>query len=164
MEAATAQVKQPRTRRRSARGSADRAERRLAFYMVSPSMLLIAAVAVYPIGYAIWLSLHEYSVRVPGLQRWAGPIGLRNYSTALQSSEFWDAFKTTFIFTGASVFLELVLGLAMAIAMHSAFKGRGLLRTVGGADRRHRHHLAVDLRAQPRLRELRALGAGASGR
>ena len=36
MEAATAQVKQPRTRRRSARGYADRAERRLALYMVSP--------------------------------------------------------------------------------------------------------------------------------
>jgi multiple sugar transport system permease protein len=130
MEAATAPVKQQRTRRRPARGSADRAERRLALYMVSPSMLLIAAVAVYPIGYAIWLSLHEYSVRVPGLQRWAGSLGLRNYQTALQSSAFWDAFKTTFIFTGASVVLELVLGLAMAIAMHSAFKGRGLLRTV----------------------------------
>ena len=57
MEAATAtQVKQPSRRRRSPRGSADRAERRLAMYMVSPSMLLIAAVAVYPIGYAIWLS------------------------------------------------------------------------------------------------------------
>jgi multiple sugar transport system permease protein len=131
MEAATAtQVKQPSRRRRSPRGSADRAERRLALYMVSPSMLLIAAVAVYPICYAIWLSLHEYSVRIPGLSRWAGSIGLRNYQTALQSSEFWDAFKTTFIFTGASVFLELVLGLAMAVAMHSAFKGRGALRTV----------------------------------
>ena len=130
MEAATAPVKQQRTRRRSARGSADRAERRLALYMVSPSMLLIAIVAVYPIGYAIWLSLHEYSVRVPGLSRWAGPLGLRNYQTALQSSEFWAAFKTTFIYTGAAVFLELILGQAMAVAMHSAFKGRGQLRTV----------------------------------
>ena len=114
-------------RKRRSRGLS---EKGLACWMVAPSMLLIAVVAVYPIGYAIWLSLHEYSVRVPGLQRWAGPIGLRNYQTALQSSEFWDAFKTTFIFTGASVVLELILGLAMAIAMHSAFKGRGLLRTV----------------------------------
>jgi multiple sugar transport system permease protein len=129
MEAATAQVTRPRGRRRRA-VSADKAERRLALYMVSPSMILIALVAIYPIGYAIWLSLHEYSVRVPGLSRWAGPLGLRNYSTALQSSEFWAAFKTTFIFTGASVALELVLGVAMALAMHSAFKGRGVLRTV----------------------------------
>jgi multiple sugar transport system permease protein len=102
-------------------------ERRLAALMVSPSLLLIAIVAAYPIGYAVWLSLHEYSVRVAGLSRWAG---LKNYSTALQSSEFWDAVKTTFIFTGASVVLETLLGLAMALAMHSAFRGQGLLRTV----------------------------------
>jgi multiple sugar transport system permease protein len=102
-------------------------ERRLAALMVSPSLLLIAIVAAYPIGYAVWLSLHEYSVRVAGLSRWAG---FKNYSTALQSSEFWDAVKTTFIFTGASVVLETLLGLAMALAMHSAFRGQGLLRTV----------------------------------
>jgi multiple sugar transport system permease protein len=129
MEAATATAPKTRTRR-SGRNTADRAERRLAVRMVAPSMILIAAVAVYPIVYAVWLSLHEYSVRVPGLSRWAGSLGLRNYSTALQDAVFWTAFRTTFIFTAASVILELILGLAMAVAMHSAFKGRGLLRTV----------------------------------
>src|SRR3954466_6810735 len=125
--AETASIQAATPQRRRSRGLS---ERRLAFVMVSPSMLLIALVAAYPILYAIWLSLHEYSVRVPGLSRWAGPLGLRNYSNVLKDSVFWDAFKTTFIFTGASVALELVLGLAMAIAMHSAFKGRGVLRTV----------------------------------
>jgi multiple sugar transport system permease protein len=128
MEAATAQVTRPGRRRKAI--TADKAERRLATRMVAPSIIVIAIVAIYPIGYAIWLSLHEYSVRVPGLSRWAGSLGLRNYSTTLKDSVFWDAFKTTFIFTGASVTLELILGLAMAIAMHSAFKGRGVLRTV----------------------------------
>ena len=123
MEAASVAAGGAPARRRS-RGIP---ERRLAGLMVSPSLLLIAIVAAYPIGYAVWLSLHEYSVRVAGLSRWAG---LRNYTTALQSSEFWDAVKTTFIFTGASVVLETLLGLAMAMAMHSAFKGQGLLRTV----------------------------------
>ena len=118
--------------------------------MVSPSLLLIALVAAYPIGYAVWLSLNEYSVRVAGLSRWAG---LRNYETALSDSAFWDAFRTTFVFTGASVFLELVLGLAMALAMHSAFQGQGAAahgraRAVGGAHGRHGDHVAVDLRAR----------------
>src|SRR5215204_3453587 len=126
MEAASVQAGTPTQRRRS-RGLS---ERRLAFLMVSPSMILIAIVAAYPIFYAIWLSLHEYSVRVAGLSRWAGPTGLRNYSTALSDPEFWDAFKTTFIFTGASVVLETLIGLGMALAMHSAFRGQGLLRTV----------------------------------
>src|SRR3954463_12499778 len=105
---ATAAVGAGQSKRRRSRGIP---ERRLAALMVSPSMILIAVVAAYPIGYAVWLSLHEYSVRVAGLSRWAG---LRNYTTALQDAAFWDAVQTTFIFTVASVTLETLLGLAMA--------------------------------------------------
>ena len=96
-------------------------------YMVAPSVAVIALVAAYPIGYAVWLSLNEYSVRVPGLSRFAG---FRNYSNALSDSEFWSSLWTTLGFTVISVSLELVIGLAMAMAMHSAFKGRGMLRAV----------------------------------
>ena len=120
MATAEATVKQP-SRRRSALS-----ERRLAALMISPSLLVVLLVAAYPICYAVWLSLNEYSVRVPGLSRFAG---FKNYSTALQSADFWDAFKTTFLFAGISVTLELILGLAMALAMHEAFRGRGVLRT-----------------------------------
>jgi multiple sugar transport system permease protein len=105
-------------------------ERRLAKLMVAPSMLLIAIVAAYPVLYAMWLSLHEYSVRQAGLSRWAGPIGLRNYQNALNSGEWWASLSHTLIFTVTSVTLELLIGLAMALAMHAAFKGQGLLRTV----------------------------------
>src|ERR671926_28629 len=124
-EAASVRAGAPTQRRRS-RGIP---ERRLAKLMVAPSMLLIAVVAAWPIIYAIWLSLHEYSVRVAGLSRWAGPFGLRNYSTALSDSDWWAALAHTLIFTVTSVSLELVIGLAMALAMHSAFRGQGLLRT-----------------------------------
>jgi multiple sugar transport system permease protein len=102
-------------------------ERRLAKLMLSPSMILILLVAVYPIVYAIWLSMHDYSVIDPGLSR-TDIFG--NYSEALSSPQFWAAFRTTFIFTFFSVALELVIGLAMAMAMHAAFKGQGVLRTV----------------------------------
>src|SRR3954454_9132625 len=93
--------------------------------MVSPSLIVMAVVAAYPIGYAIWLSLNEYSVRVPGLSRWAG---LRNYDNAISSVEWQHALLDTFIFTAISVSIELVLGVAFALAMHQAFKGRAILR------------------------------------
>lgn len=102
-------------------------ERRLAAAMLSPSLVIIAIVAAYPIGYAIWLSLNQYSVRVPGLSRF---VGLDNYTTALGSSEFWSATGTTFLFTVISVSLELVIGLGMALLMHEAFRGRSILRAV----------------------------------
>jgi multiple sugar transport system permease protein len=124
---AEATVSMGASQKRRSRGLS---EKGLAFWMVSPSMLLIALVAAYPILYAIWLSLHEYSVRVAGLSRWAGPFGLRNYTTALGNSEFWSAMVTTLVFTVSSVFFELLIGLAMALAMHAAFKGQGVLRTV----------------------------------
>ena len=105
-------------------------ERRLAWLMSAPSLGLIALVAVWPIIYAIWLSLHEYSLIQAGVSRWASPAGLGNYKDAFSDSEFWDATTTTLIFTVASVVLESLLGLAMALIMASAFKGQGLLRTV----------------------------------
>src|SRR5919197_2601597 len=105
-------------------------ERRLATFTVAPSVVLIAVVALWPIIYAIWLSLHQYSLIHAGLSRWAAPAGLGNYKDALGDPDFWAAARVTFEFTIASVFLETVLGLAMALAMKEAFKGQGLLRTV----------------------------------
>ncbi len=128
MEAASVPAGTPAKRR-----SRGLSERRLATFMVSPSMLLMALVAAWPIAYAIWLSLHEYSLITPGLSRWAGPFGLRNYASALwgdESSAFWSAVRVTLIFTVASVLFEFLLGLAMAMAMHAAFRGQGVLRTV----------------------------------
>jgi multiple sugar transport system permease protein len=124
-EAATVRAGKP-TRRRS-RGPS---ERRLAWAMTAPSIFLIALVALYPIIYAVWLSLHEYSLVQAGLSRFASPAGLGNYIDALKSSEFWTATRITIIFTIASVFFETLIGLGMAMAMHAAFKGQGILRTV----------------------------------
>ena len=124
-DAATVQADKP-TRRRS-RGIP---ERRLAWLMTSPSIILIALVALYPIIYAIWLSLHEYSLIQAGLSRWASPAGLGNYIDAFKDSEFWSAVRVTIIFTIVSVFFETIIGLGMAMAMHAAFKGQGILRTV----------------------------------
>jgi trehalose/maltose transport system permease protein len=126
MEAASVTTAGAPTQQRRSKGIP---ERRLAKLMVAPSMILIAIVAAWPIIYAIWLSLHEYSVRVAGLSRWAGPIGLRNYSNALSNPEWRAALEHTLIFTVSSVALELVIGLAMALAMHAAFRGQSLLRT-----------------------------------
>jgi len=124
MEASTARLGRRRSRGPDRYGSG---ERRLALAMLSPSMIVIALVAAYPIGYAVWLSLNEYSVRVPGLSRFAG---FDNYTEAFASTEFWQAVLVTFLFTAISVGLELVVGLGMALAMHEAFRGRGILRTV----------------------------------
>ena len=109
MTEATANTGAPQERR-----SRGLSEKGLAFWMVSPSMVLIALVAAYPIIYAIWLSLHEYSVRVAGLSRWAEPFGLGNYQAALQNADFWNAMVTTLIFTVASALVICFCAVASA--------------------------------------------------
>jgi multiple sugar transport system permease protein len=123
---ADAAAVQAGTQRRRSRGVP---ERRLAWLMTTPSMLLIALVAVYPIVYAIWLSMHEYSLIRAGVSRWAAPAGLGNYIDAFGDPDFVNSIVVTFVFTISSVFLETVIGLAMALIMATAFKGQGLLRT-----------------------------------
>lgn len=123
MEARASRLSLPRRGRRSV----FREERRLGGAMLAPSLAVIALVAAYPILYAIWLSLNEYSVITPGLSRF---VGLDNYIDALGSAQFWEAMKTTILFTVISVGLELAIGLGMALVMHRAFRGRALLRAV----------------------------------
>src|SRR5918992_1426541 len=123
MEAASVAVRDKQKRR-----SGFSAERRLGAAMMAPSLAVMTLVAAFPIGYAIWLSLNEYSVREEGLSRF---VGFDNFADELwgeNSSEFWDSFLNTFIFTGISVSIELVLGIGFALCMHQAFRGRALLR------------------------------------
>ncbi|WP_220140494.1 carbohydrate ABC transporter permease [Streptomyces sp. KM273126] len=87
----------------------------------------MAAIAGYPILYAIWLSLHQYSVITPGLSRF---VGLGNYAEQLTSRAWWDAVGNTFLFTAISVPLELVIGTGMALLLNVAFRFRTLLRSV----------------------------------
>lgn len=95
--------------------------------MVAPSLILMTLVAAVPVVYAVWMSLHQYSVITPGLSRFAG---LDNYIGELTSRQWWNALGVTFLFTAVSVTLELVIGLAMALLLNQALRGRALIRTI----------------------------------
>jgi multiple sugar transport system permease protein len=118
MAAATA----PATKKKSARS---REERRLAWMLCAPAVIVMLLVTGYPIGYAIYLSLQKVDLRFPGQSEF---VGLDNYIEVLTSSSWWtDVFNTLFI-TITSVSLELVLGMAIALVMHRAIFGRGPVR------------------------------------
>ncbi|MEC1722802.1 carbohydrate ABC transporter permease [Schinkia azotoformans] len=56
-------------------------------------------------------------------------IGLEAYKKALSDNRLQTALVNTFVFTIVSVFLELILGLALALIMNKAIIGQGLIRT-----------------------------------
>ena len=112
-----------RGRRTTERG---REERRLGWMLCAPAVIAMLLVTAYPICYAIVLSLQNLDLRFPEEGGWAG---LTNYEAVLTSSLWWtDVFNTVFI-TVVSVSIELALGMAIALIMHRAIFGRGVVRT-----------------------------------
>jgi multiple sugar transport system permease protein len=103
-----------------------RAERKLGLLLCAPAGIVMLAVTAYPILNAVWLSLQRSDLRFPDQKEF---IGLDNYVTVLSSSLWWKDVFHTVVLTLASVSLELVLGMLLALAMHRALFARGLLRT-----------------------------------
>lgn len=114
-------------RRAGADRSLERDEARLAIALVTPALLAIAAIAVFPIAWTFWESLHLHDLRMPWLGR---PfIGAANYREALGDSRFWSALAHTGVFAATTVAIELLLGLVLALALDRATRARGVVRT-----------------------------------
>lgn len=107
---------------------------RLAVILLSPTLLVLALVIAYPLIAALRESLFQQG---QGLD--AGGfviqgdkfVGLRNYTdafTGANGSLFWNAFANTTFFTVVTVSIEIVIGMAMALVMHHALRGRALVR------------------------------------
>ena len=103
-----------------------KAERKLGLMLVAPAAIVMFLVTAYPIGNAIWLSLQKSDLRFPDQSEF---IGLSNYAEVLTSGLWWEDVRNTLVLTVISVAIELVLGMLLALAMHRALFGRGLIRT-----------------------------------
>lgn len=101
-------------------------EARLAWSFVLPALITILLIALFPLAWTVWESLHVHDLRMP----WRGRpfVGLANYLEAFADDRFWTALLHTAVFTAGSVTLELALGLVLALALNRAYRGRGLVR------------------------------------
>ncbi|MFF9410622.1 carbohydrate ABC transporter permease [Streptomyces anandii] len=105
----------------------------MAALLVSPTLLVLSIVVLYPTLMALQESLYGTKGLDPktGFIRTSEPfVGLRNYTHILGPGghRFWNAFWNTSFFTVVTVGAETVIGVAMALIMHRAFRGRALAR------------------------------------
>ena len=113
--------------RTSVAGSDDRrSQRKLAYLLIAPAVILMLAVTAYPIVYALWLSLQRYNLASPADTKF---IWFENYQTILTDKYWWTAFAITAVITVISVAIEFVLGMALALVMHRTIFGKGVVRT-----------------------------------
>jgi multiple sugar transport system permease protein len=95
-------------------------DRGLAWLLLSPALVVLGALTVYPAIWVLWLAL-QYRIPVFGIARWAG---LDHFAFLAADTRFWNAVWVTGVFTAASVALEGALGLAIAVALRGQRAGR----------------------------------------
>lgn len=88
----------------------DRKSKYLLFAL--PSFILIFTVMLFPVGYAIIYSFTDFR-----LGKSAKFIGLENYISIFQDSEFLSALGFTLILTLVAVLSQFVIGMILALSL-----------------------------------------------
>lgn len=97
-----------------------------AWLMMLPLLAIMTAVIGWPLADTIRLSFTDAKL-VGTAGTW---VGFGNYVAMLTNDRFLSTLATTTWFAAASVFMEMVLGVATALLLNQNFRGRTLLRAL----------------------------------
>ncbi len=108
-----------------ARGLSDKA---IAWIFVTPTVLLLLAINIYPLFYAISMSFTNFYANKIGKEiKW---VGLKNYIKVLGKESVWERMQITANFMFWTLLIQALIGLGLALLLNKKFKGNELLTTL----------------------------------
>jgi ABC-type sugar transport system permease subunit len=93
------------------------------YLLVAPYLVHLGLFVVFPVLFSILLTFHKWNIISP--MEW---VGLDNYRHIFQDRLFWNAILNTFKFLLVHIPLQIVLALALAVALHQSTWLRGFFR------------------------------------
>jgi multiple sugar transport system permease protein len=107
------------------RGLSDRA---VAWLFISPTVLLLLAINIFPLIWTVYLSFTNFRANRPNAEvRW---VGLENYRRVLSDPDVWETLQVTARFVCWTIALQVLLGFALAWLINQRFRGHGFWTTV----------------------------------
>ena len=100
-------------------------ERRFAAMLLAPALLVLVLTTTIPLVYLAWNSLQNLNFSMPWIRGFAG---LGNYIAMGSDPRFWNSLWLTIIYTGTTVTLQVVIGLAFALLVLRMPRGQGAIR------------------------------------
>ena len=99
----------------------------VAIYL-APAMLVMAAACLYPVVSAFQLGFYDWSMGTP----WSSArfVGLDNFVSAFSNPRVWDSLWVTLLFAAVCVAAEMLLGIALALALEHPVRGMAFFRTL----------------------------------
>lgn len=95
-------------------------------FWLLPALLPVILLTVYPIGHALWTSLHEVMILFPGEPF----VGLKNYQRVLGGEYFPVALRNSLVFTVIAAPLAVLFGTLIALFLQRRFVGSQVVRSV----------------------------------
>jgi multiple sugar transport system permease protein len=97
----------------------------IGYRFLTPLLALLGVLVAYPLGYSIYLSFTDRRIVRPDYQF----VGLDNYTGLVDNSDYIASLRNTLIFVVLAVGIELVIGLALALAMQRQKFARNVTRS-----------------------------------
>jgi multiple sugar transport system permease protein len=112
---------------RRSRAASSWLDRHIKWVLVSPSVVLILALTIFPLGFSMWVNFVQFDFSISNEHPW---VGIDNFKTNWDDPVWVHSLWVTALLAALCVAVELVLGLALALAMMRPFHGRRLLVTL----------------------------------
>jgi multiple sugar transport system permease protein len=100
----------------------------LGWLFSAPYLVYIAVIFAYPLGFAVYMSLHDYFFTAPGVNVDRPFLGARNYLRALSDPAVVRSFGNVLVFLVINVPLTVVLSLVLATLLNQVVHARAFLR------------------------------------
>lgn len=95
---------------------------------ISPAFIVLTVVLVYPLGYALWLSFHQWTLRT--FKQGIPFIGFKNYLDLFSNPDFLMSLRITITFVILAVGIEFILGMILALLLNHELKFKGFFRSM----------------------------------
>lgn len=104
-----------------------RRERRFAMALLAPAFIALLATTTLPLMFLVSTSAFRMDLAMPFAD---GFVGFDNYRTLLADERFWSSLLVSLIYTGSTVVLQVMLGLALALLVMDMKRGQGWFRLI----------------------------------
>lgn len=97
--------------------------------LLAPGVIVLVILSAFPLIYSLWLAFNKWNLG-DRTATWHF-VGLANFAAIFTSDPFfWSAVQATAVLVGSTVFIQMVLGLGIALLLNREFWGQGIVRTI----------------------------------
>jgi multiple sugar transport system permease protein len=93
--------------------------------MITPSIVALAAISIFPLLYMIYISFFDYSMSVNNPTF----VGINNWVRILKSTTFWESWGRTVYIAGIGIIVQMIFGIGIALLIYNIPKGQNIILT-----------------------------------